>query len=171
MPLPPKTVWRVTASSVAGEEYDARLATDGKLDTRWSTVTDDAQWFQIDLGSCSMISGATLHWEEACGRVYEIQTAVRTSQWTTVYHTAYGSGGSEEIYFPPVAARFVRLVCLRRMTAWGYSMWEIDLHEVAESPQTGNPDCADVWQRNGEWDKAWLEGGGQSQSLILDLPR
>ena len=171
VPLPPKTVWRVTASSVAGEEYDARLATDGKLDTRWSTVTDDAQWFQIDLGSCSMISGATLHWEEACGRVYEIQTAVRTSQWTTVYHTAYGTGGSEEIYFPPVAARFVRLVCLRRMTAWGYSMWEIDLHEVAESPQLGNPEAADVWRRNGEWDKAWLEGGGQSQSLIIDLRR
>jgi len=169
VPLPPKAVWRVTASSVAGEEYDARLATDGKMDTRWSSVADDTQWFQIDLGSCSMIGGVTLHWEEASGKAYEIQTAVHTSQWTTVYTTTHGGGSSEEIYFPPVAARYVRLVCLKRMTLWGYSLWEFDLHEVAEAPLAGNQFCADTWYRNGEWEKAWLDGGGQSQSIVMDL--
>ena len=172
VPLPPKTVWRVTASSEAGDEYLAGLATDGKMDTRWSSVADDTQWFQIDLGSCSMISGVTLHWEEAFGKVYEIQTSlVRTSQWTTVYATEHGCGSSEEIYFPPVAARYVRLACVKRATAWGFSLWEIDLHGVEESPLAGNQDYADNWFRNGEWSKAWLDGGGQSQSLILDLRR
>ena len=171
VPLPPKTVWRVTASSVAGDEYDAGLATDGKMDTRWSSMADDAQWLQVDLGSCSMIDGVTLHWEEAYARAYEIQTAVHTSQWTTVYATPHGFGSSEEVYFPPVAARYVRLVGVQRATTWGYSLWEIDLHEVAESPLAGNPDCADTWYRNGEWDKAWLDGGGQSQSLVIDLRR
>ena len=169
VPLPPKTVWRVTASSEAGDEYAASLATDGKLDTRWSSVADDTQWFQIDLGSCSMICGATLHWEEASGKAYEIQTAVRTSLWTTVYATAHGGGSSEEIYFPPVAARYIRLVGVKRMTAWGYSLWEIDLHEVAEAPLAGNQDYTENWYRNGEWGKAWLDGGGQSQSIIMDL--
>ena len=171
VPLPPKTVWRVTAASVAGDEYDARLATDGKMDTRWSSVADDTQWFQIDLGSCSTICGATLHWEEASGKAYEIQIAVRTSQWTTVYATSHGGGSSEEIFFSPVAARYVRLVGVKRATAWGYSLWEIDLHEVTEAPLAGNQDCADVWFRNGEWDRAWLEGGGQSQNIVMDLRR
>ncbi|MFZ4394445.1 MAG: discoidin domain-containing protein [Kiritimatiellia bacterium] len=169
VPLPPKTVWRVQASSVAGDEYDAGFATDGKLDTRWSSVADDVQWLQIDLGSCSMISGAILHWEEASGRAYEIQTAVRTSQWTTVYATEYGGGNSEEIYFSPVAARYVRVACSKRATAWGYSLWEIDLQEASSAPLAGNASQPDVWRPNGEWDKAWLDAGGQSQSIILDL--
>ena len=172
VPLPPKTVWRVTASSEAGDEYAAQFVTDGKTDTRWSSVADDTQWLQIDLGSCSMISGVTLHWEEAFGKNYEIQTSlVRSSQWTTVYSTENGGGSSEEIFFPPVAARYVRLVCLRRATSWGYSLWEIDLHSVEESPLAGNQDCPDQWFRNGEWSRAWLEGGGQSQSIVMDLRR
>ncbi len=171
VPLPPKTVWRVTASSVAGDEYDAGLATDGKMDTRWSSVADDTQWLQIDLGSCSTICGVTLHWEEAYGKGYEIQTAVRTSQWTTVYTTAHGGGSSEEIYFAPVAARYIRVAARMRATAWGYSLWEVNLHEVADAPLVDNPDCPGLWFRNGDWDRAWLDGGGQSQSIILDLRR
>ena len=171
VPLPPKTVWRVPASSVAGDEYDAGLATDGKMDTRWSSAADDTQWLQIDLGSRSVIGGMTLHWEEACAKAYEIQIAVLTSQWTTVYATTHGGGNSEEIYFPPVAARYVRVVGVQRATAWGYSLWEIDLHEAAESPLAGNSNGGGIWYRNGEWDKAWMDGGGQSQSLIMDLRR
>jgi hypothetical protein len=171
VPLPAKALWRVTASSVAGDEYDASFAADGRMDTRWSSVADDAHWLQIDLGSISTVCGAVLHWEEAFALSYEIQVAVRTSQWTTVYSTAHGAGSSEEIYFPPTAARYVRIVGNKRGTAWGYSLWEVDLREVPEAPLAGHPDCPDVWYRNGEWEKAWLDGGGQSQSIIMDLRR
>ena len=170
-PLPSRDVWRTTASSVAGDEYGASLATDGKLGTRWSSVADDNQWLQIDLGSCSTISGVTLHWEEAFARSYEIQTATQTSQWTTVYTTTHGNGNVEEIYFPPVVARHVRIACTQRATTWGFSLWEVDLHDAVDAPLAGNAEAPDLWYRNGEWEKSWLDDAGQSQSLILDLRR
>ncbi len=170
-PLPPKAAWRVTASTVAGDEYDARFATDGKMETRWSSVADDTQWLQIDLGSCAEIGGATLHWEEASASGYQIQVAMQTGAWHTVY-TAHGGGNTEEIFFAPVAARYVRLFCTRRATAWGYSLWELDLREgTAGAPLAGNAALSDVWYRSGEWGKAWLDGGAQAQSIIMDLRR
>ena len=171
VPIPPKAVWRVMASTVAGDEYDAQFATDGKMETRWSSVSDDKQWLQIDLGSCAVIGGATLHWEEAAASGYEIQVGVRTGEWRTVYTAAHGGGNAEELFFPPVTARYVRLLCTRRATAWGYSLWEIDLREGTDAPLAGNAALADVWYRNGEWGNAWLDGGGQAQSIILDLQR
>jgi hypothetical protein len=170
-PLPAKAAWRVTASTVAGDEYDAPFAADGKMETRWSSVADDTQWLEIDLGVCSEIGGATLHWEEASASGYKIQVAVQPGAWQTVY-TAHGGGNTEEIFFTPVVARYVRLYLFRRATAWGYSLWEVDLREgTVGAPLAGNSALSDVWYRNGEWEKVWLDGGSQAQSIIMDLRR
>lgn len=171
LPVPAKAVWRVTSSSTAGEAFDARLACDDKLDTRWSSAAADPQWLQFDFGSSAAVGGVTLHWEEACGRAYRIETATDTSCWTTVYETEHGGGGTEEIYFSPVTARFLRLVFLRRGTAWGYSLWEVDVKGGTEAPLVSAAGRPDVWFQDGAWGQAWIPGGGQSQNLIIDLQR
>jgi beta-galactosidase len=118
----------VTASSTyveEGNDYRPQNAVDGLPDTRWSSEFSDPQWLAIDLGATTTIFRVVLDWEIACGRSYAIQVSPDGSNWRDVYSTDAGKGGTEEIKFAPVPARWVRLYGTKRATQFGYSLWEI----------------------------------------------
>lgn len=115
-----------TSSSVTVGEvnYPAKDAVDGNLASRWSSEFSDPQWIAIDLGQATQISRVQLVWENACGKTYTIQISDNGQDWKEVYATTAGSGGTENISFAPVAARWVRLYGTERATPFGYSLWE-----------------------------------------------
>ncbi len=111
------------SSEVSGLE--AQQAIDGRMDTRWSSDSSDPHWIEVDGGRPEELVGLRLFWEVAYASEYAIQVSMDRAQWQTVYSTTRGDGGEDDIDFPLVTARYVRVEGRRRGTAWGYSLFEI----------------------------------------------
>ena len=108
-----------------GNDYRPENAVDGLPDTRWSSEFSDPQWLAVDLGAPTQNSRVVLDWEEASAQSYAIQVSLDGGNWTDVYSTTNGQGGTEEIKFAPTAARWVRFSGTKRNTMFGYSLWEM----------------------------------------------
>ncbi|MFI1718848.1 discoidin domain-containing protein [Streptomyces sp. NPDC053513] len=116
-----------TASSQENGGTPASAAVDGDPATRWSSAFADPQWIQVDLGAPAALSRVDLRWETAHAKAYRIELSTDGTTWTTAYSTANGPGGDESL---PVTgtARYVRVYGTARATAWGYSLWEFQVH-------------------------------------------
>jgi hypothetical protein len=108
--------------------YPPTNAIDGNLTTRWSSAFVDPSWIQIDLGSVQPIGQVVLRWERAFGVAYQIQTSIDGQTWTPAFTQTNGQGGSENIVFPAVNARFVRMNGTQRSSPYGYSLWEFEVY-------------------------------------------
>ncbi len=117
-----------TASGNEGGAYVAAAAFDGDLTSRWSSLFVDASWLQVDLGSMQPVGQVVLRWERAYGTQYQIQVSPDATTWTTVYTQTAGLGGSENLVFPGVTARYVRMNGIARSTQYGYSLWEFEVY-------------------------------------------
>lgn len=120
----------VQASASEPRKYtaDPRYLIDGNLETRWSSDYRDDNWIYLDLGESQTVNRVKLLWEGAFGRAYDIQVSNDAQQWTTVFSRADGSGGTEDIQFDPVPARYVRLDGRERATRWGYSLYQFEVY-------------------------------------------
>ncbi len=119
------------AHVLSGESEQAlppQNAIDGNLNTRWGSGFSDDQYLQIDLGETKTVSGVSLFWENAYGKNYAIEVSGDAVSWKRVFERAEGSGGNEFIQFPPVQARFVRYLGIKRASPYGYSLWEMMVH-------------------------------------------
>lgn len=106
---------------------EASLVTDGKSDTRWAGIVADNEWIYVDLGSVQPVGGVRLDWEASYGKSYKIQVSNDAATWKEIYKTNEGLGGPEEITFPEVDARYVRMFGIERGWWFGYSLWSFDV--------------------------------------------
>ena len=111
-----------TGAAIAGS------AVDGNLSTRWGSDRTDDQWFQVDLGAPTKVSGVTMFWEAAYAKSYAIQVSDDGGTWRDVHTEAAGTGGVETVDFTPTTTRYVRLRGIQRATQYGYSLWEFQVH-------------------------------------------
>ncbi|MCW2944669.1 MAG: coagulation factor 5/8 type protein [Actinoallomurus sp.] len=116
-----------TASSTENSGTAAANAVDGNTGTRWSSAFSDPQWLQVDLGSTTTISKVVLNWEAAYGTAYRIQTSADGTNWSTVYSTTTGAGGTETLNVSG-SGRYVRMYGTARHTGYGYSLWEFQVY-------------------------------------------
>ncbi|MGW6414077.1 discoidin domain-containing protein [Streptomyces sp. NPDC055055] len=130
----------VTASGTEGA-FSARNAVDGEAATRWSSGFTDVQWLQVDLGAPATIRQVTLDWEAAYAKSFQIQVSNDAATWTTVHTTTQGTGGSQSLAVSGTG-RFVRLYATERATAFGYSLWEFQVHGSTASAACGSTDAA-----------------------------
>ena len=120
-----------TASSVNAGNVAANAA-DGNTGTRWESVQGvDPQWLSIDLGSQKTFDRVYLSWETAYGKAYTIQQSNDNVNWTTIYTQANGDGGIDDITGLSGNARYVRMYGTQRGTAYGYSLYEMQVHQTA----------------------------------------
>ncbi len=117
----------VTASSVESGAYPASAAVDGDTGTRWSSAFSDPQWIQVDLGSTASISQVVLNWETAYGKSFQIQVSDDASNWTSIYSTTTGTGGTQTLNVTG-SGRYVRMYGTSRGTPYGYSLWEFQVY-------------------------------------------
>ena len=122
------------ASSTQGNLV-AAYATDGTTtsttpDTRWASLATDPQWLRVDLGQQYDLSRVVLYWENAYGKVYDIQVADDTVQTRRVaYHEPAGDGGTDDLALPAgTSGRYVWLYGTARGTTYGYSLYEIQVY-------------------------------------------
>jgi beta-galactosidase len=131
VPSGPNLALGKTATSSGNENdvaYPPINAIDGDLTTRWSSVFVDPSWIQIDLGSIQAIGQVVLRWERSFGVVYQIQVSTDGQTWTTAFSQPNGQGGSENLVFPTVNARYIRMNGTQRSSQYGYSLWEFEVY-------------------------------------------
>jgi hypothetical protein len=73
------------------------------------------------------INSVVLTWEDAYASAYSIQVSSDGQNWTDVYKTTNGAGGVDNIKFPPVTARGVRMYGTQRGTKFGYSLFSFQV--------------------------------------------
>jgi len=136
-----------TASGAEGDGTKAEKAVDGKLDSRWSSRFQDNEWIQVDLKGVYVLSRIKLYWEAAYASSYEIQSSTDGISYTTIYANKSCKGGTETIDLTAIedaaiqnalqqGARFVRIVCLKRNTGYGASLWEMEVYGSARLDPT-----------------------------------
>ncbi len=108
--------------------YPPAAAFDGNFKTRWSSAFADASWLQIDLRTVQPVGQVVLRWERAYGLQYQILASTDGKTWATVFTQTNGLGGSENITFPTVNARYIRMNGQLRSTTYGYSLWEFEVY-------------------------------------------
>jgi hypothetical protein len=116
-----------TASSVQGPSWPASNATDGSLTTRWSSAFADPQWLQVDLGTAQPVCQVVIHWETAYAKAFQIQTSNDAANWTTIYSTTAGTGGTQTLNITGTG-RYIRMNGTTRATQYGYSIYEFQVY-------------------------------------------
>jgi hypothetical protein len=124
-----------TASSVENASFPASAAVDGSTSTRWSSAFSDPQWLEVDLGATASISQVVLDWETAYATAFQIQTSADGTNWTTIYSTTTGTGGTQTLNITGTG-RYVRMYGTARATQYGYSLWEFQVYGTAASGST-----------------------------------
>ena len=140
-----------TASSLENASFPASAAVDGNTSTRWSSAFSDPQWLQVDLGSSQTICEVTLDWEAAYATAFQIQVSPDGTNWTTVYSTTTGTGGTQTLSVSGTG-RYVRMYGTARATPYGYSLWEFGVYTTgsgagARPPRPRRPPRARVGAR------------------------
>ncbi|MEZ0069674.1 hypothetical protein ABIA32_005721 [Streptacidiphilus sp. MAP12-20] len=126
-----------TASSTENATFPASAAFDGNSGTRWSSAFSDPQWLQVDLGSSQTVCQVVLQWEAAYAKGYQIQVSNDATTWTTVYSTTTGSGGTETLNLTGTG-RYLRMYGTARATAYGYSLWELQVFTTSSGGGGGS---------------------------------
>src|SRR5215472_3581252 len=124
-----------TASSQESASFPAPNATDGNLNTRWSSQFLDPQWLEVDLGSTRNVCQLVLNWERAYGKAFQIQTSNDNSTWTSIFSTTTGTGGTQTLNLSG-SGRYIRMYGTARGTQYGYSLWEFQVYALTSTGNT-----------------------------------
>ncbi len=127
-----------TASSTENAGTPASDAVDGDTGTRWSSAFSDPQWLEVDLGASYSIDKVVLQWETAYATAFQIQTSSDGSNWTSVYSTTTGTGGTQTLNVTGTG-RYVRMYGTARATQYGYSLWEFQVYGTTTGGGTPPP--------------------------------
>lgn len=145
------------ASSVENNSatFAAGRATDGDMNTRWSSAQSDNQWIYVDLGSERSFNQVVLRWERAFADGYEIYiNGGSYTSWHRIYSTTSGDGNIDAITFEPKTARYVLLYGRHRYAhdGWlqfGFSLWEFEVYNTLSAlVPTVPPDSDDKEPEN-----------------------
>ena len=115
------------SSSNQANYYGANKAFDGNFHSRWSSQFSDPQWLYVDLGATYNINSVKIYWERACAKAYQIQVSSNASNWTSIYSTTAGTGGTSTLSNLSGTGRYVRMYGTARCTQWGYSIYEMQV--------------------------------------------
>jgi hypothetical protein len=130
----------ITAVSAEASSFDqtpdwapdpnAMNAADGDMLTRWSSdYYEGPQWIYFDLGQERVVSNIIIRWERAYAKDYAIMVSNDKAFWQEVYREPMSDGGTDEINFPAVKCRYIRIQSIERVNEdWGISIWETEVY-------------------------------------------
>ncbi|MBN1412010.1 MAG: carbohydrate-binding protein [Spirochaetales bacterium] len=118
----------VTVSSVEGD-LAGSYAVDGNAGTRWGSAFSDPQYIYVDLGASYSVSRVKLVWEAAYGSSYTIDISTDASNWSTIYSTSSGNGGTDDLTGLSGTGRYVRMRGTQRALPYGYSLYEFEVYD------------------------------------------
>lgn len=122
------TMKGATASSSINDGSDARAAVDGNDKTRWESAHSDPQSITVDLETVFALKKIVLNWENAAGKVYDIELSQNGTDWTSAAHVDDGKPGVSTFDLNGAKARYIRVSGTQRTTGYGYSLYEIEAY-------------------------------------------
>ena len=114
----------VSASSIESFEHPAENAVDGNFSTRWSSQFSNPQYIIVDLLDLYHIDLIALAWESAYSSEYTLEVSEDNANWIQIVHDTNANGGND-LFYPEINARYIRVEGLQRATQWGHSLFEI----------------------------------------------
>lgn len=120
-----------TVSSTEAVGTPGSAAVDGSLTTRWASAFSDPQWIYVDLGASYTISRVKITWEAAYGKDYQIQVSANASTWTTIKTVTGNTTLVNDHTGLSGTGRYIRIYGTARGTAWGYSIYELEVYGAA----------------------------------------
>jgi endo-1,4-beta-D-glucanase Y len=124
----------VATSSVESADLAGAKAVDGNATTRWASAEGhDPEWLRVDLGSTKELGRIVLRWEAAYAKSYRVEVSPDGSAWQQTYATTTGNGGVDDLTVTGTG-RYVRVYGTQRGTAWGYSLYEVEIFAPATTP-------------------------------------
>jgi len=137
----------VTVSSTEAVGTPGSAAVDGNIGTRWSSTFSDAQWLYVDLGNTYNINRVKITWEAALARDYEVQVSPNASTWSPVRTVTGNTALVNDHTGLSASGRYVRINCTARGTAYGYSIFELEVYGTSSAggrvANTGSIDGAE----------------------------
>ncbi len=126
-PAPAPAIKAITASSDKDNNRPEK-AVDGDLRTRWESELKDNQWIQVEFGQPVDLYGIEIKWETASAYRYKVLGSADGAAWQTLAEINDGNEGEDiKINFKEKAVcKFVKIDCIERATAWGFSIWEME---------------------------------------------
>jgi aryl-phospho-beta-D-glucosidase BglC (GH1 family) len=122
----------VMVSSVEGSGFEGNYAVDGNTATRWSaTLYVDPQWITVDLGGSYNISRIKFVWEAAYAKDYLVQVSSDNSNWTTIKNITGNTSLTNDHTGLSATGRYVRMYGTARGSAYGYSIYELEVYGTA----------------------------------------
>ncbi|XVS62715.1 PQQ-dependent sugar dehydrogenase [Actinosynnema sp. CA-299493] len=119
-----------TASTSGSSGLAPALAVDGDPATRWASQGGiDPSWLQVDLGAAATITRVRLQWDLSCARAYRLETSSDASTWTSVFATANGAGGVEDLVVAG-NGRYVRMHGTTRCRTAPYNSYSLQEFQV-----------------------------------------
>ena len=73
------------------------------------------------------LPGRRCNWETAYATAFQIQTSADGTNWTTIYSTTTGTGGTQTLNVTGTG-RYIRMYGTARATQYGYSLWEFSVY-------------------------------------------
>jgi endo-1,4-beta-D-glucanase Y len=118
----------VTTSSAESGTYAGGKAVDGNATSRWASVEGhDPEWIRVDLGSSTQLGRVVLRWEAAYAKAYRVEVSADGTNFQPIFTTTTGNGAVDDLTLTG-AGRYVRIYGTQRGTAYGYSLFELEIY-------------------------------------------
>lgn len=133
---------------------------DGDMATRWGHLWYPAgpanAWLDVDLGStAARITQVNIFWETALAADYQIQLSNDRTSWTTVRSITNNTALTNNLTFSPaVTGRYLRVNMTRKGTAYGYSIYELQVNGCNGAPASYPPAPSPL---SGTYTKVWSD--------------
>jgi endo-1,4-beta-D-glucanase Y len=116
-------------SSTETAAYTGNLAVDGNATTRWSSAFSDPQYIYVDLNGTYNVNRVKITWEAALGKDYQVQIATSSGgPWTTMKTITGNTTLVNDHTGLTGSGRYVRINGTARATAYGYSIFELEVY-------------------------------------------
>ena len=160
----------ITSSSTEDNNYLPECSIDNDFKTRWSSAFTDNEWLSIGLDKDYEIGGLTLYWEAAFSKKYNVYLSDDNESWRFVYEEKFGDGNTDEIFFKPQSAKFIKIEFLKRGTDWGNSLFEIKVHEKLFAPHVDSETCASCeFAVDGLYSSGAVFGAAEKASIVFSF--
>jgi beta-glucanase (GH16 family) len=126
----------VTASSTETATTPATNAVDGDVNTRWSSAFADPQWISVDLGADYNLTRVKLTWEAAAGKDFVVQVSSDNVNWSALKTVTANAALVNDYTGLSGHGRYLRIYGTARVTAYGYSLMEIEAYGTLYSTGT-----------------------------------
>lgn len=121
-----------TASSIEAAGHEATTAVDGNGTTRWASIEGvDPQWLAVDLGANYAISSVKVTWEAAYASTYQLEISTDGSTWNNLKSITGNTALVNNHTGLSGTGRYIRIYGTARGTAWGYSIYELEVYGAA----------------------------------------